>query len=78
MKELPINIDELAFVLHRGSELDMECYLNLETGDILNIPTDNVILTNILKLEKNINLLDKEALIRKIAPDSTKFFLVYI
>ena len=76
MAELSINIDELAFVLHRGSELELECYLNLETGDIINIPTDNDILTSILKLEKNINVLDKEALIRKIAPDSTNFLYI--
>lgn len=40
MLELPINISELAFVLHRGEEMQMECFLDLHSGRIINIPTN--------------------------------------
>ena len=49
MRKLPINLDELAFVLHRGDELDMECFLNLDTGEIHYIPTDNDVLQSMFK-----------------------------
>ncbi|MBN2425349.1 MAG: hypothetical protein JXR46_13770 [Calditrichaceae bacterium] len=40
MLELAINIIELAYVLHRGEEMQMECFLDLHSGKILNIPTN--------------------------------------
>ncbi len=49
MRKLPINLDELAFVLHRGEELDMECFLDLDTGEIHYIPTDNDVLQSMFK-----------------------------
>ncbi len=47
MKNLTVNIDELAFVLHRGSDIKMECYLDLRNGKILNIPTNEKLISQI-------------------------------
>lgn len=46
MKNLPINFEELSFVLHRGADMKMECYLDLRNGAILNIPTNEKLISS--------------------------------
>ncbi len=53
MKPLRINIDELAFVLHRGSGLEMKCFLDLKSGQIINVPTNRDVVKQILHLREN-------------------------
>ncbi len=56
MRYLPINLDELAFVLHRSAELRMECFLHLKTGSIINIPTDTSLLEQVMDVHENIDI----------------------
>ncbi|GEM_PF-2627453 len=51
MIKLPINLDELSFVLHRGPELELACFLDLDTGTIENYPTNREALISLLKLD---------------------------
>lgn len=69
MKELNINMDELSFVLHRGQDLEMECYLNTQSGDIISVPTNDSILSNILNLEDDVSVLNKNGLVEMMLPD---------
>ncbi len=73
MKQLKINLDELAFVLHRGAELEMKCYLELESGRILNIPTNPEVVKQLFHLAEDINNIDINKLVRRILPDSHHF-----
>ncbi len=76
MRHLPINLDELAFVLHRGDELEMECFLNLENGEILYIPTDSDVLHSMFHQITLPELVSITALAERIFPDISK--LLYI
>lgn len=76
MRQLPINLDELAFVLHRGEDLDMECFLNLETGEILYIPTDSDVLHFMFHQISLPELVSVTSLAERIFPDISK--LLYI
>ena len=76
MRELPVNLDELAFVLHRGDELDMECFLNLETGEIHYIPTDNDVLQSLFHKLTLPELVSITSLAERLFPDISK--LLYI
>jgi len=69
MTELTINLDELAFVLHRGDSLKLACYLDVETGNIVNIPTDRNVLQDVLKLGENSQLLSTENMVNQLVPD---------
>ncbi|HID38618.1 MAG TPA: hypothetical protein EYP36_03780 [Calditrichaeota bacterium] len=71
---LPINIDELAFVLHRGPGLEMECFLNLDTGAIINIPTNRKFLKRILKID--VEMLRDDALINMLLPENGHFLYI--
>lgn len=73
MLQLRINMDEFAFVLHRGPNLPMDCYLDLKTGEILNIPTDRNVLQEMLDLDERIHLYPVESLVEQILPNKTKF-----
>lgn len=53
MKTLTINLDELSFVLHRGRGLYMHCFLDLENGKILNIPTNREVVRQVLGITGN-------------------------
>lgn len=76
MRELPVNLNELAFVLHRGDELDMECFLNLETGEIHYIPTDNDVLQSMFHQLTLPELVSITSLAERLFPDISK--LLYI
>ncbi len=76
MRSLPVNLDELAFVLHRGDELEMECFLNLETGEILYIPTDNDVLQSMFHQLTLPELVSVTTLAERMFPDISK--LLYI
>ncbi|MBD3223594.1 MAG: hypothetical protein GF313_02625 [Caldithrix sp.] len=76
MQTLQINITELAFVLHRGPDMEMECYLNLDSGNIINIPTNRDVLSNILKFKDDIDRYDKHALIQKLIPENLKYLYI--
>ena len=76
MRELPINLDELAFVLHRGKDLDMECFLNLETGEILYIPTDTDVMHSIFHQLSLPELVSITSLAERLFPDISN--LLYI
>ncbi len=76
MKKLPINLDELAFVLHRGDDLDMECFLNLETGEILYVPTDSDVLKSIFHQLTIPELVSITSLAERLFDDISK--LLYI
>ena len=71
MRTLSINIDELAFVLHRGPGLDMECFLNLDNGAIINIPTNRQFLKQILDVD--VELLREDALMRMLLPGEGRY-----
>lgn len=70
-KKLPINIDELAFVLHRGPRLEMECFLNLDTGAIVNVPTNRQFLKQVLDVD--VDLLREDALMQMLLPKEGRF-----
>lgn len=76
MRELPVNLDELAFVLHRGEELEMECFLNLETGEIHYIPTDNDVLQSMFQQLTLPELVSVTTLAERMFSDISK--LLYI
>ncbi len=69
-------MDELAFVLHRGPDLDMECFLNLQTGEILYIPTDTVALQSMFDSPFEPELMNVKALAEDILRKETA--LLYI
>jgi hypothetical protein len=68
MPELSVNLDELAFVLHRSPSLHLDCYLDLETGNILNVPTDRKVLENLLPPEENSQMLSTDNMIEQLLP----------
>ncbi len=74
--ELSINLDELAFVLHRGPQLKMECFLDRETGAIIYIPTDVSALSAMFNSTFEPELLNINALARDIVHKDTP--LLYI
>ncbi len=74
MQKLPINIDELAFVLHRGPGLEMECFLNLDTGAIINIPMNRKFLQRILQVD--VEMLREDALIKMLLPENGRFLRI--
>ncbi len=71
MLELPINLDELAFVLHRGPEMHVECFLDCETGEIIYIPTDTSALNAMFQSVFEPERLNVEALARDITRKDT-------
>lgn len=71
MLELPINLDELAFVLHRGPELHVECFLDCETGEIIYIPTETSALNAMFQSVFEPERLNVEALARDITRKDT-------
>jgi len=71
MLELPINLDELAFVLHRGPDMHMECFLDCETGEIIYIPTDTSALNAMFQSVFQPERLNVEALARDITRKDT-------
>jgi len=73
MKRLKINMDELAFVLHRGAELEMKCYLDLKSGRILNFPTNLEVVKQLFHLKEDVNNIDINKLIRRILPEPQHF-----
>ena len=74
MQKVPINIDELAFVLHRGPGLEMECFLNLDTGVIINIPMNRKFLQRILEVD--VEMLREDALIKMLLPEDGHFLRI--
>ncbi len=76
MKRLQINLDELAFVLHRGKLLDMYCFLNIATGEILNIPSDRKTLESMFKLPENSTLLTTADLVSRMVPAGVNFLTI--
>lgn len=68
MRKLPVNLDELAFVLHRGSALAMDCFLDLDTGQIITIPLDAELLVQILHLDIDPPMLEPKSLIGSLVP----------
>ena len=74
MQKLPINIDELAFILHRGPGLEMECFLNLDSGAIINIPMNKNFLQRILKVD--VEMLREDALINMLLPEDGHFLRI--
>ncbi|MHB2152826.1 UPF0158 family protein [Calditrichota bacterium GD2] len=71
MLELPINLDELAFVLHRGPEMNMECFLDCETGEIIYIPTETSALSAMFQSLFEPERMNVEALARDITRRDT-------
>ncbi len=67
-RRLSINLDELAFVLHRGPGIKMECFLNLQNGNILNIPSNDDLLISMLNLRETIEFYDRHQLILELLP----------
>jgi len=76
MINLSINLDELAFVLHRSPEFELQCYLNLDNGEIMNIPTNKEALTGILELKNDPQLLSTEGLVKMIIPKDKNYLSV--
>ena len=76
MKQLRINLDELAFILHRGKLLDMYCFLNTSTGEILNIPSDRKTLETMFKLPENSTLLTTTDLVSRMVPPGVNFLTI--
>lgn len=73
MRFLPINLDELAFVLHRTVDLHMECFLHLKTGSIINIPTDESLLAELLDRRENIDVSRPIKLLKIIVNDPENY-----
>lgn len=76
MKQLSINLDELAFVLHRGKLLDMYCFLNASSGNILSIPSDREILYTMLQPLENPELLTTHELVSRLIPDGVNLLTI--
>lgn len=76
MGKLQINLDELAFVLHRGKLLDMYCFLNMATGEILNIPSDRKTLETMFKLPEESTLLTTADLVSRMVPPGVNFLTI--
>ncbi len=76
MKPLQINLDELAFILHRGKLLEMYCFLNTSTGEILNIPSDRKTLETMFKLPENSALLTTADLVSRMVPPGVNFLTI--
>ncbi len=76
MSEFSVNMDELAFVLHRSPSLHLDCYLDLETGNIINVPTDRKVLENLLPPEENSQLLSTENMIEQLLPKDGKLLFI--
>jgi len=76
MKQLQINLDELAFILHRGKLLDMYCFLNTATGEILNIPSDRKTLETMFQLPENSEMLTTADLVSRMVPPGVNFLTV--
>ncbi len=76
MKRLQINLDELAFILHRGKLLDMYCFLNTSTGEILNIPSDRKTLEAMFRLPENSAMLTTADLVSRMVPPGVNFLTV--
>ena len=72
MKQLPINLDELAYLLHRGQTIDMASYFHLTTGEIINIPTERKILRKLVPEVDNGWQFAAEDLVRKILPEESE------
>ncbi len=68
MTELSVNMDELAFILHRSPSLHLACYFDLTTGNIINVPTNRKVLENLLSPEENNQLLSTENMIEQMLP----------
>ncbi len=71
MLELPINLDELAFVLHRGPDMNMECFLDCETGEIIYIPTETSALNAMFHSVFESERMNVEALARDLTRKDT-------
>jgi hypothetical protein len=69
MKKLHINIDELAYVLHRGQTLDMASFLNIKNGEIINIPTERSVLQNLIDLEDEKERYTTTDMVQKLLPE---------
>jgi hypothetical protein len=76
MKILPVNIEELSFVLHRGPEMKMECYLDLRNGTILNIPTNEKLISRMHGKEVDPENLNHDFFIDQIITE--KEYYLYI
>lgn len=76
MRQLQINLDEFAFLLHRGKTLDLYCFLNTTTGDIVSIPSDREMLIALLKLPEGSEMLTTHSLVARLIPDGQDFLTI--
>ncbi len=76
MRQLQINLDEFAFLLHRGKTLDLHCFLNMETGAILSIPSDRKILLTILNLPEDSEMLTTNSLVARLIPNDQDYLTI--
>ncbi len=76
MPEFSINMDELAFVLHRSPSLNLDCYLDLDTGNIINVPTERNVLENLFPSGRDSHLLSTEKMIEELLPDHARLLFI--
>lgn len=76
MKQLKINLDELAFVLHRGKTLEMFCFLSTTSGKILSIPSDREILKAMVKLPEDHERYNTKDLVASLVPAGENFITI--
>jgi hypothetical protein len=69
MIRLPVNIDELSFLLHRGHMLPFIAYLNPTSGDIITLPSDATALAHMLHLHINQDNINMETFLLSIFPN---------
>ena len=68
MHKLNISLDELAFVLNRGETIKIACFLDLATGNILNVPTERQVLKNLIDNDHEVALYSTTELVNKVMP----------
>lgn len=76
MKQLKINLDELAFLLHRGKSLEMFCFLNTSSGKILSIPSDREILQAMINLPEDHERYNTIDLVSPLIPEGENFIAI--
>lgn len=76
IRQLHINLDEFAFLLHRGETLDLYCFLNASSGEILSIPSDRKILQAMLKLTEESEMLTTQDLVARLIPDGQDYLTI--
>ena len=76
MRQLQINLDEFAFLLHRGKALDLYCFLNSKSGAILSIPSDRKILLTMLNMPASSETLTTQSLVARLIPDGQDYLTI--